>query len=251
MSGLFSRFLHVASYALATFVPTLFMAVATALGVAYGEEPPTRPPYLVSGSDHVLVGVVWDEAAVRKVLPSWLPLAKDMTGVIDISQTGEVYGLAPYQAAYFAVDLEGLDSSSDIKGRWILQGVYGPLADASIAFGYWYGLPVRNGTSRLVPTAEGKRAIGTVNGQDFVTVEIKPLEKTCKPDAFALNYITPEGLIEEIAVAGEVCAAEPVSVEVYAPPGDPFAAFRPIKVLWAVEYRNSAFAITRGIPLHH
>lgn len=246
----FSKWLPVARHALRRFLLSWFMAVVVPLGVAYGDELPVAPPYLVGGSDHVLVGVVWDEGAIHKVLPSWLTPAKDMTGVIDISQKGEVYGLAPYQAAYFSVDLEGLDSPSGVKAGWILQGVYGPQDDAAIAFKYWYGLPVRNGTSRFEATAEGMRAVAAVNGQDFVTVEIKSVAGSCAPAAVTFNYVAPEGLIE-IAFAGSACKAEPVSVEVHAPPGDPLAAFQPIKVLWAAEYKDGSFAITRAIRLYH
>jgi len=250
MSWSFSRCLHLARGALGCCLVASLMAVVMPLSATYCEEPPVAPPYLVGGANHVLVGVVWDEAPIRAALPSWVPVGKDMTGVIDISQTGEVYGLAPYQAAYFSVDLEGMDSPSGVKARWILQGVYGPQDDASVPFKHWYGLPVRKGTSRFEATAEGKRAIGTLNGQDFVSVEIKSLVESCEPKALSLNYVTPEGLIE-IAVTGQACKAQPVSVEVHAPPGDPFAAFRPIKVLWAAEYKDASFAITRAILLYH
>jgi len=238
----------VARQPLLRFLFASFMAAVVPVVGAHGDELPVVPPYLVGGSDHVLVGVVWDEVAIRKVLPSWLTPVKDMTGVIDISQKAEVYGLPPYQAAYFSVDVEGLDSPSGVNARWILQGVYGPQAAAALK--YWYGLPVRNGTSRFDATSEGTRAVATVNGQDFATVEIKSVAGSCAPAAVTFNYVTPEGLIE-IAFAGSACRAEPISVEVYAPSGDPFAAFQPIKVLWAAEYKDGSFAITRAIRLYH
>jgi hypothetical protein len=250
MNSVLSRFLRIASPVLRSVVLSLLTAVAPGLGEAYGQELPVAPPYLVGGTNHVLVGVVWDEAAIREALPSWLTPAKDVTGLIDIYQTGEVYGLAPYRAAYFSVDLEGFDSPSGVKGRWILQGVYGPQDEAPVALKHWYGLPVRKGTSRFEATAGGKRAFGAVNGEDFVSVEIKSLAQSCGRNLVSLNYVTPEGLLE-IAVTGEACEAEPISVEVHAPPGDPFAAFRPVKVLWAAEYKNGAFALTRSIPLYH
>lgn len=241
---------HAARHGLLCFIHVSFMVVTLNLGVAYGEEKPVAPPFLVAGTNHVLVGVVWDEEAIRKVLPSWLTPAKEMTGLINIYQVQTGYGIAPYQAVYFSIDVEGLDSASGVKARWMLQGVYGPQERTSAALKYWYGLPVRNGTSRFEATAEGKRAIGTVNGHDFVTVEIKSFPESCEPAPVTLNYPTPKGLIE-IPVAGDSCKAEPVSVEVHAPPGDPFAAFRPVKVLWAAEYKNGSFAFTRPLPLSH
>jgi len=217
-------------------------------GIAFAEDKVVPPPYLAAGSNHVVVGVVWDEAAIRKALPSWVTPVAEMTGAINIYQAERGYGLTPYQSAYFWVDVEGFDSPSGIKGRWMLQGVYGPQEKTSVALREFEGFPVRNGTSRFEATAEGKRAIGTVNGHDFVTVEIKSVPSPCDPASFTLNYPTRKGLIE-IPASGEVCKAEPVSVAVTARPGDPFAAFLPVKVVWAVEVKNGAFSLPRPQPI--
>jgi len=217
-------------------------------GIALADEKPVPPPYLAAGTNHVIVGVVWDAAAIRTALPSWVTPVEGMTGAINIYQAERGYGLTPYQSAYFWVDVEGFDSPSGVKGRWMLQGVYGPQEKTSVAMKEFEGFPVRNGTSRFEATAEGKRAIGSVNGQDFVTVEIKSVPGSCEPGSVTLNYPTRKGLIE-IPAAGDVCKAEPVSVEVSAPSGDPFAAFKPVKTLWAIEFKNGAFAIPRPQPL--
>lgn len=217
---------------------------------AYPDERLPAPPYLIAGTHHILLGVVWDEAAIRKVLPSWIKPAAEMTGLINIYQAPNGYGITPYHAAYFSIDVQGFDSADGVKGRWIMQGVYGPQEKASAALKEWYGLPVRTGTSRFEKTAEGLRGVGTVDGHDFVTVEIRSFPDQCESSPVTLNYPTPKGLIE-IPVAGESCRAEPISVTVTAQPGDPFAAFHPIKVLWAVEYKNGAFSITRPLPIDH
>ena len=214
------------------------------VGMASADDQPVPPPYLVTGSNHVIVGVVWEEAAIRKALPSWLKPAEGMTGAINIYQAEGGYGLGPFQSAYFWVDVEGFDSASGIKGRWMLEGVYGLQEKATAAMRDWEGFPVRNGTSRFEQTPQGKRAIGTVDGHDFVTVEIKSIPESCQPGAVTLNYLTRKGLIE-VPAAGDVCKAEPISVEVHAPPGDPFGAFRPVKTLWAIEFKNGAFADPR------
>jgi len=217
-------------------------------GIALADDKVVPPPYLAAGTNHVIVGVVWDEVAIRKALPSWITPVEGMTGAINIYQAERGYGLTPYQSAYFWVDVEGFDSPSGVKGRWMLQGVYGPQEKTSIALREWEGFPVRNGTSRFEATAEGKRAMGTVNGQDFVTVEIKSVPGSCEPGSVTLNYPTRKGLIE-IPATGDVCKAEPVSVEVTARPGDPFAAFRPVKVVWAIEFKNGAFSLPRPQPI--
>lgn len=206
-----------------------------------------QPPYLVVGTHHVLIGVVWNEDAVRRVLPPWVRPVPGMTGLINIYQADGGYGITPYQSVYFSVDVEGFDSASGIKGRWILQGAYGPEEVTSAALRTYLQLPVRNDTSRFERTAGAIRAIGSVEGRDVVVAEIKPSGKPCQPASIAVNYPSRKGLIE-IPVTGESCEAEPVSVDVVAPDGDDFAAFRPVKLLWASEFRNGAFSIARPLP---
>jgi hypothetical protein len=214
--------------------------------IVYADDKPVPPPYLVTGNNHVIVGVAWDEAAVRRALPSWVTPVEGATGAINIYTAQSGYGLTPYQSAYFWVDVEGFDSASGVKGRWMMQGVYGPQEKTSAAFREFFGLPVRNGMARLEDTADGKRAIGTVNGQDFVTIEVRSTTE-CGPGPVTLNYVGPKGLTQ-IPASGEVCKAEPVAAEVHARPGDPFAAFRPVKLLWAIEVKNGSFSIARPQP---
>lgn len=217
-------------------------------GLAWAADATVPPPYLVTGSNHVIVGVAWEEEAVRKVLPAWLTPAPGMTGAINIYQADGGYGLTPFQSAYFWVDVEGFDSASGIKGRWMLEGVYGPEGRTTVAMRDFQGFPVRNGSSRAETTADGKRAIGTMNGHDFVSVEIKPVPGSCKPGAVTLNYLSRKGLVQ-VPAAGDVCEAQPLSVKINAPPGDAFGAFRPAKLLWAIEFKNGAWANTAPQPL--
>jgi hypothetical protein len=172
-----------------------------------------------------------------------------MTGAINIYQADMGYAIGPYQSAYFWVDIEGFDSPDGTKGRWMLAGVYGPEAKTSAALKEYYGLPVRVGTSRFEPTTDGKRAIGTVNGQDFITVEIKSDPGPCEPVAGLLNYpglpaSSKQLVVNVIPYVGDGCKAEPVSVNVNAPPGDLFGGFPIAKVVWAAEFKNGAFSFS-------
>jgi hypothetical protein len=221
--------------------------IACATSYAQTKAPP--PPYLIAGSNHVFVGVVWDEASIRQALPPGITPVKEMTGAINIYQTGGSYAFGPYQSAYFWVDIEGFDSPDGAKGRWMLAGVYGPEDKMPVALKEYYGLPVRLGASRVEPTAEGKRAIGTVNGQDFVTAEIKSVPDGCQAAAGTVNYPgvapkTKQLVVNEIPYVGEFCKAEVVSVNVNAPAGDPFSAYKIAKVVWAAEFRNASFSFS-------
>ena len=227
----------------------LGVALCTACGLSSAQTKAPPPPYLIAGSNHVLLGVVWDEAAIRKALPRGITPVKEMTGAINIYQTGKSYAFGPYQSAYFWVDIEGFDAPDGTKGRWMLAGVYGPEGKMHVALNEYYGLPVRLGTSRFEPTAQGKRAIGTVNGQDFITVEIKSIPGECQAVAGSLNYpgVSPKTkqlVVNEIPYVGEACKAEPVSVNVSAPAGDPFSAFPIVNVVWAAEFKDASFSFS-------
>lgn len=217
------------------------------VGNPQAQVPP--PPYQIAGSNHVFVGVVWDEAAIRTALPPGITPVREMTGAINIYQAGESYPFGPYQSAYFWVDVEGYDSPDGTKGRWMLVGVYGPSDKMPAALNEHYGLPVRVGGSRVEPTAQGKRATGTVNGQDVVVVEIKSFPEDCQGATGILNYpgVSPKTrdlVVAEIPFVARMCKAEPVSVNVAAPAGDPFSAFPIAKVVWAAEFRNAAFSFS-------
>jgi hypothetical protein len=217
------------------------------------EDKVQPPPYQVAGANGVGVGVVWDEAAIRKALPPGIEPVKGMTGGINIYSAERGYPMGPYSAVYFYVDIEGFDSPEGIKGRWMLAGVYGPEAKTSAALKAFYGLPVRPGTSRVEPTADGKRAIGSVNGQDFVTAEIKLVPGPCKAGDALLNYVSLSPQAEGISVikipfVGDSCKAEPVSAKVTAASGDPFSAYPISKVIRAGEFKNASFAFTSPQP---
>ena len=226
----------------------LAIALGIVSGLAHAQTKAPSPPYQIAGANLVLLGVMWDEAAIRKALPAGITPVKEMTGGINVYQTGGSYAFGPYQAAYFWVDIEGFDTPDGTKGRWMLAGVYGPNDKMPVALKEHYGLPVRLGGSRVEATAQGKREIGTVNGQDFITVEIKSSEE-CQAVAGTLNYPgvqpnTKHLVVNEIPYVGEICKAEPVSVTVNASAGDPFSAFPIAKVVWAADFRNASFSFS-------
>ena len=107
---------------------------------------------------------------------------------------------------------------------------------------------MRLGTSRFEPTADGKRAIGTINGQDFIAVEIRSVPE-CEATAGLLNYPglpskATQVVVNEIPFVCDFCKAEPVSVNVNAPAGDAFASYPIAKVVWAAEMKNGSFSFS-------
>jgi hypothetical protein len=224
-------------------------ALAVSAGTSKAEEKIQPPPYEMSGANFMFFGVVWDEAAIRKALPPGIQPVSGMTGGINIYSTERGYVVGPYSAAYLWVDIEGFDSPEGVKGRWMLAGAYGPQPKTSAALKTYYGLPVRPGSSRFEPTADGKRAVATVDGHDVITAEIKMIPGSCEAVAASVNYesVSPETkqvVVTRIPFVADSCKAEPVSVKITAPSGDPFSAYPILKVVGASDIRNGSFAFT-------
>lgn len=230
---------------------TMCAAALTILATGVQGEGTPPPPYQMANSNHVLIGVAWDEEAVRKALPPGIKAVAGAPGAINIYTASKGSGIAPYSSVYFWVDVEGFDSPEGTKGRWMLVGAYGPREVTSQVLREMSFFPVRNGTSRAEATADGKRAIGTVNGKDVVVADIKSSSEPCDAVSGLLNYpvinAKKEIMVNVIPYVGDSCKAEAVSVNVTAPAGDPFAAFKPVKVLWAAEFKNAAFSFHRPV----
>lgn len=220
---------------------------ATLSAPAFAQDKVPAPPFLMADARHVIVGVVWDAAAVRKVLPPGVRPAADMTGGVNIYTVARAQGMPAYQSAYYWVDVEGFDSPQGVKGRFMLTGLYGPDAATVAALKTHYNLPIRNGTSRLEAVEGGLRAVANVGGPDIIQAEIKRAATPCQPAAVTLNYVSTtraggKTTLGRFPVLGENCGAELVALRVTAPAGDPFAAFPIVKTTWAAEFRNGIFS---------
>jgi hypothetical protein len=231
-------------------VSAVFLALSCGLAIAGDEAPP--PPYLYNKLQGIGVGVVFDAAVVRSLLPPEIEPVDEMTGGINLYTAEEGYGLAPYSAFYLYVDIKGFDSADGTKGRWMLQGVYGPATKVSAALHKYYGLPVRAGESRRVTKDASTVGLGTFEGQDVVRLVVTPKPNTCKSVAGTLNYpgqldTSREIVVVQIPYVGELCEADPVSAEITAPAGDPLHKLQPVKILGAAALKNFAGAFPRPV----
>jgi hypothetical protein len=228
-------------------VSTVFLALSAGLVLAGDEAPP--PPYLQTKVDGIGVNVVFDAAAVRRVLPPGIEPVDEMTGGINLYNAEEGYGLTPFSAFYIYVNIKGFDSAGGTKGRWTLQGVYGPETKVSEAIRKYHGWPVRAGESRRVTKDASTVGMGTLAGQEVVRLVVTPKPTTCKSVAGILNELsqldtTREIVFWQITYAGELCEADPVSAEIMAPAGDPLHPLKPVKILGAFAAKNLATAWT-------
>jgi len=229
-------------------VSAVFLALSAGLVLAGDEAPP--PPYQLNKLQGIGVGVVFDAAVVRSLLPPNIEPVEEMTGSINPYTAEEGYGLAPYSAFYLYVNIKGFDSADGTKGRWMLQGVYGPDTKVAAALHKYYGLPVRAGESRRVTTEASTVGMGTLAGQEVMRLVVTPKPTTCKSGAGTLNYpgqldTSREIVVAQIPYVGEFCEADPVSVDITAPAGDPLNKLKPVKILGAAAFKNLAAAFAR------
>src|SRR5262249_5924136 len=141
--------------------------------------------------------------------------------------------------------LEGMDSSSGAKGRWMLAGVYGPSPAVTNAGKANFALPIRSGGSRVKGDADHLRYLGFAGEQDLVAAGGKVDRNTWRAVGASLNYMSISPETNQLmrlspAVAGESCPAEVVEARILAPAGDAFAQFPIKKVLWAAQFKADA-----------
>jgi hypothetical protein len=214
-------------------------------GLTRAAEELGPPPYLVSGSHHVLAGVTLDEAVVRSMLPPGVQPAAGITGGINMYTAERASGLPPYSSFWIWVDVEGFDAPDGSKGHWMLTGAYSPDSVASALHKY-FGYPTRGGTTGIELSGDRVRATGTVAGKEMVRIDLARKPGPCQRVSSAVSEVTRDGgsgklQTSTIPFMGEVCNAESFKVDFPAPAGDVLARLKPIKILWVVEYKNDAF----------
>jgi hypothetical protein len=92
-----------------------------------------------------------------------------------------------------------------------------------------------------------------VDGHDVITAEIKSVPGSCEAAAISVNYESMSPETKQVSVlripfVGDSCKAEPGSVKITAPPGDPFSAYPILKVVGASDIKNGSFAFTVPQP---
>jgi hypothetical protein len=216
--------------------------------VARGGET-SKAPYLVGGNEHIVMGITLDEAAVRAALPDGLEPAADLTGGLNIytSQGGD--GVAPYTRSYVWADLEGYDSVSGSKGRYILWGASNPGAEKLQHLGY----DAVKGDTTLEQAGNTVTGSTTVDGKEVMKVKIELTGEACSPAVGSLNYPgdldgTGPMVVTQFFWSASVCAATPVSVDISVGADHALAKYKPTAVSWAVLAEDLSFSESPPFP---
>ncbi len=223
------------------------LMLGASAGAAEGDIPAL--PWQMAGNNHVLVGVVWNEA-VLKVVPKELAATPERTGGINIYHSPRGYGAAPYQSGYGWIDLAGQDAADGSKARYIFRAGVGPTENITKAFTSIWGSGIRSGGTKLETVDGVLQATGMMNGKVWGTVQIKTSDQ-CGPAGGTLNYFipSPDGSKlsrMQIPFSTIACGAEPVSAQIDFPDAD-IAGVKPEKLLWAAELREAAFGFTQPV----
>ena len=207
-------------------------------------------PYVVSGNDHIIIGITLDEGAVRAALPEGLEPAEGITGGLNVYRSGGGEGVAAYERTYVWVDLANFDSLTGNKGRYILWLADSAHAAKMAKIGY-------DTTTGATSIAEDGRAVTgstVLDGAEVMKVAIELADAACGPAVGTMNYPSlPAGkdalAATQYTFSGTACGATPVSVDISAPEGHPLATFKPQSVIWAAMVRDLSFSASPLLPI--
>jgi acetoacetate decarboxylase len=214
-----------------------------------------RPPYLIVGTDHLIVLYEADENAIRELMPPGVEIADNILG-LNMYTAKDLVGAGPYTSTYIWANVKGFDSSDGTPGRVMAYGWYGPNDSVPALPREVMGFPVKLGVTRLDRDGAGIRALLNRNGKDLVEARIAvkgdaapanglltyPILRQV-PAARATQTALSELVVHRITYRGEVAPAEPISVEFMVGDKDPLAKLRPKKLVGAFHFKGEAIAL--------
>ncbi|MFK7965486.1 MAG: hypothetical protein AB8C46_16120 [Burkholderiaceae bacterium] len=208
-------------------------------------------PYVVSGNQHIMVGITLDEAAVREALPKGLEPAEGITGGLNVYNSEGGDGVAAYGRFYVWVDLKGHDSVNGAKARYILWAATSTGPGKLKAAG---NLEVKGDTT-LNKDGSNVTGVTTIDGKQIVKAAITMADDAkCGPASGSVNYPSlPDpsaGMVmTQYTFSASICGATPVSAEIMVDDDHPLAKFKPQKVVWAAFVPKLSFSGSPLIPI--
>lgn len=240
-----SSVLRLAGATLGLFV----MASATAGSAVAQSKPAPPPPYIMKGMDATFVNVTWEPEIIDTLLPDGLTPLEGYTGGINLYSVPKGYGLAPYTAAYFYVNVDNHASTSGIPGRFILGGVFGPAAAAD-AMNEHYGWRMREGLAVQLQEEGVITSIAQYDAQPLFTVKMTNVAVDCPDFSGTVKYVTaaPESTLSimEVPFSAQLCTADVIDgIEINASEDDPISRFKVKSVVSGIQLRDASFAYTK------
>jgi len=231
--------------------PIALGAVAVALAPSLLSAGETyKAPYVVSGNQHILVGITLDEAAVRAALPKGLKPTKSVSGGLNFYTSKGGDTVPAYTRGYVWADVEGYDSINGTKGRFILWVATNPGAGKLGKIGY----DEVKGDTKLERNGKNVTGSTSVDGKEVMNVAIKLGDDPCGPALGTLNYpsmpSTAKSLVmTQYAFTGSICGAKAVSADISVGNDHPLAKFKPTAMIWAAFAEDLSFSGSPQIPI--
>jgi acetoacetate decarboxylase len=215
-----------------------------------------RPPYLILNHEHLIILFEAEESALKALLPTGVKAAAGNVVGLNMYRAQDAVGLVPYTASYLWIDIEGFDSPDGTKGRWMVQGWYGPEPVPSAVRNYM-GLPVQLGVTTY--RRDGNRIHATLSrdGVNVIEATISLKEGPIHRSGF-LNYLAlgrnlaqpapSTFVVNRIPGANESTPAAPVSMEFHFRETDAAKGLQPKRLLNAFYINGAASAFVVPEP---
>jgi len=213
-----------------------------------------RPPYLILNHEHLIILFEAEESSLKALLPTGIKAAPGNVVGLNMYRTQEVVGLVPYTASYLWIDIDGFDSPDGTKGRWMVQGWYGPEPVPSAIRNYM-GLPVQLGVTHYQRDDNRVHAALSSDGVNVIdaTITLKdgPVHtaRVLNYPALGRNLAQPAPsavVVNRIPTVNEITPANPVSLEFHLRETDAAKGLQPRRLLNAFYVTGTASAF--GVP---
>lgn len=220
----------------------------TAGGSAEDKAAPA-PPYVMMGMNSTFFAVAWEPESIDPLLPEGLKAAEGHTGGINLYTVEAGYGFGAYSAAYFYVNLDSHLSDSELPGRYVLGGTYGP-GPVAEAMNRYYGFGVKVGETKQETKDGVVRAVVHSDGKPLFAIEASNVATDCPIINGTVNYVGQgeDGgfIVLPIPFAGGYCAAEAKgALELMAPSDHALQGPKVAKILAAGRLQDASFSFTQ------
>jgi acetoacetate decarboxylase len=215
-----------------------------------------RPPYLILDHEHLVILFEAEESALKALLPIGIKAAPGSVVGLNMYRTKEAVGLVPYTASYLWIDIEGFDSPDGTKGRWMVQGWYGP-EPVPTAMRNYMGVPVQLGVTNYQREGNRVHAALSSDGVNLIDATISLTGGPIRRSGF-LNYAAPGRnlaqpapsavVVNRIPGASEITPAAPVSMEFHFRETDAAKGLHPKRLLNAFYINGAASAFVVPEP---
>lgn len=215
------------------------------------EEAIPPPPYQVSDVRMNFIGIRYDPAAVRRLLPPELEAIDEQTGTVCVYTAGYGWGIAPFSACFASIEVKGFDSPDGSHGFYMAAGYFS--GRAGIVMRRDYNLNFLEGRGRHEWQGDVAASFGGPDGVEAVQLRARP--STARPPSTSgiHNYLGRNASggtnLYAVAFTGECWPAEPLSVEIDDRADSRMRLAKPIELMWCLDCRNMSltFSAPRSI----